>query len=147
MGPLPDDPQPAFVVTKIAQGNDLYVISINGGCDNMFGCIPSIADSSASFAAFVNQSSNAAKPTVGIRFVAASTNEEGAHGLAIVDVISGLPGEKAGLKVGDIVLKVDGVEVDTLADAAARSATFTPGHRAVFSINRGGKPLTVVVKT
>jgi len=65
MGPFSDDPTMAFVVTKIAQGNDIYLISINGGCGPyglILGCIPSIPESVASFTTFVNGVSDAAKP-------------------------------------------------------------------------------------
>ena len=50
MGPLPDDPSPAFTITKTSDGHGGYVIDFRGGCDNMFGCQPSLLDSKASFA-------------------------------------------------------------------------------------------------
>ncbi len=53
MGPLPDDPRPAYTVTKISTENNIYAIELDGGCDNMFGCIPSMLEAKASFANFV----------------------------------------------------------------------------------------------
>ena len=53
MGPLPDDPSPAYTVTKVSTGNNIYAIELDGGCDNMLGCIPSMLESKASFANFV----------------------------------------------------------------------------------------------
>ena len=49
MGPLPDDPRPAFTISKIAQGDGRYVIDFRAGCDNMFGCVPTLVESRASF--------------------------------------------------------------------------------------------------
>ena len=54
MGPLPDSPRAEFIVSKVSIGNDLYSLKLNGGCDNMFGCIPPLQDSALSFANFVN---------------------------------------------------------------------------------------------
>ncbi len=55
MGPLPNDPSPAFTVTKTSAGKGTYSIELDGGCDNMFGCIPSMLQAKASFANFVMQ--------------------------------------------------------------------------------------------
>ncbi|MDR3507015.1 MAG: hypothetical protein P4L64_03860 [Caulobacteraceae bacterium] len=49
MGPLPNDPTPAFTITKIALGQGAYEFDFRGGCDNMFGCVPSMTASRASF--------------------------------------------------------------------------------------------------
>jgi len=54
MGPLPSDPSPAYTVTKVAIDNGNYEITFGGGCDNIFGCIPTVAGSRAQFAEFVN---------------------------------------------------------------------------------------------
>ena len=53
MGPLPDDPSPAYTVTKVSTGKNIYTIELDGGCDNWIGCIPSIVEAKASFASFV----------------------------------------------------------------------------------------------
>jgi len=53
MGPLPDDPRPAFTVTKVSTGNNSYKIELDGGCDNIFGCVPSLLKLKASFAVAV----------------------------------------------------------------------------------------------
>jgi hypothetical protein len=53
MGPLPDDARPAFTVTKVSTGNDSYMINLDGGCDNIFGCVPSLLKLKASFAVAV----------------------------------------------------------------------------------------------
>lgn len=49
MGPLPNDPRPAVTITKVAQGGGTYSFEFRAGCDNLFGCIPSLAAVKASF--------------------------------------------------------------------------------------------------
>ena len=58
MGPLPQDPSPAYTVTKVSTGKNIYSIELDGGCDNWIGCIPSMLESKASFANFVMGKSN-----------------------------------------------------------------------------------------
>jgi hypothetical protein len=53
MGPLPDDPAPAYSITKVALNNGTYEITFRGGYDNLIGCIPTVAESRLSFADFV----------------------------------------------------------------------------------------------
>ena len=61
MGPLPNDPTPAFTITKIALGQGAYEFDFRGGCDNMFGCVPSMTASRASFVAAVMDGVSAAR--------------------------------------------------------------------------------------
>ena len=49
MGPLPEDPRPAYTVTKLSREPDSYEITFAGGCDNFIGCVPTIADARAEF--------------------------------------------------------------------------------------------------
>lgn len=53
MGPLPDDPRPAFTVTRINNADGSGSFQFDGGCDNDFGCIPSMLESRASFVTFI----------------------------------------------------------------------------------------------
>lgn len=48
-GPLPDHPELAVVVSKIATGGGNFRFEVSGGCDNMFGCIPTLEIAKASF--------------------------------------------------------------------------------------------------
>jgi hypothetical protein len=65
MGPLPDDPSPAYSVTKVATTPTTYELTFNGGCDNIIGCIPTMAESRARFAAFVNVPGSSDAPPSG----------------------------------------------------------------------------------
>ena len=60
MGPLPYDATPAFTVTKVANASGDYEISLTAGCDNIFGCIPSIEQSRYQFPRFRERRQRAA---------------------------------------------------------------------------------------
>jgi hypothetical protein len=47
-GPL-DTPQPAFQIIKYPLGNGAYEIRFSAACGNIFGCVPSILEVTASF--------------------------------------------------------------------------------------------------
>lgn len=53
-GPTRNSPSPGFIITKVATGQNNYEIEFGGGCDNMFGCRPSMLEEKASFVGFVN---------------------------------------------------------------------------------------------
>ena len=48
-GPFPNDPRPAYSISKVATGGGNYVIDFRGGCDNIFGCQPTLLEGKASF--------------------------------------------------------------------------------------------------
>jgi hypothetical protein len=63
-----ESPSPGFTVTKVATGQPgIYQIGFDGGCANLLGCIPTIAESRASFTAFVNAGIPAAPTLVWVR--------------------------------------------------------------------------------
>jgi hypothetical protein len=63
-----DSPSPGFTVTKVATGQPgTYEINFAGGCANLLGCIPSVAESRASFAAFVTGGTPAPATMVWVR--------------------------------------------------------------------------------
>lgn len=71
------------------------------------------------------------------------------RGEFVARVVAGEGGEKAGLKEGDIVLKVDGREVSPEATLSYIVANIKPGTRIPLDILREGKPmrLTATVGT
>jgi len=52
-GPFDSDPRSAFSITKVAQGNDIYIIDFSANCDNWIGCIPPVINLKADFVNFV----------------------------------------------------------------------------------------------
>ncbi|MBI1179136.1 MAG: hypothetical protein GC201_01165 [Alphaproteobacteria bacterium] len=52
-GPNPYSIEPAFVVNKLALGGGKYQIEFDGGCDNMFGCSPTILEAKSKFVMYL----------------------------------------------------------------------------------------------
>lgn len=48
-GPMPDRVELALVVNKVPLGNGRYRFELRGGCDNMFGCSPTLDYAKAYF--------------------------------------------------------------------------------------------------
>lgn len=61
---------------------------------------------------------------------------ENRKGALITSVVPGGPAEKAGLKSNDVVLKVDGKEVESDLDCLRKISLLQPGQTAVFTIWR-----------
>lgn len=69
------------------------------------------------------------------------------NGATIAEVLPGLPAAAAGLRPGDIVVRVNGVEVDTDVEAGQRINTLPPGSRVVLHLRRAGAALRVTLRT
>jgi len=66
-------------------------------------------------------------------------------GALVANVLPGGPAAQAGLKAGDIIVSVDGQDVDDPNAFDYRFATKPLGGKAQLGIERGGKPQTVSV--
>ena len=64
-------------------------------------------------------------------------------GAAIMEVHPDTPAEKAGLKVGDVVVTFDGKPVATAAALTDLVTRTSPGARVTVGIVRDGKPMNV----
>lgn len=67
------------------------------------------------------------------------------YGTYIYQVESGSNAEKAGLKVGDLILKADGKEIETASDLQEVLDSKTAGDTLELEIDRDGQTLTVTV--
>ncbi len=67
-------------------------------------------------------------------------------GVLVQSVTKDSPAEKAGLKAEDVVVSVNGHEVQDAGDLQERIAELNPGQEATLDIYRGGKEQTVSVK-
>jgi serine protease Do len=61
------------------------------------------------------------------------------HGALVSSVLSGSPGEKAGLKPGDVILSVNGKPVEMSAELPTLIARMKPGTVAQLAVWRGGR--------
>jgi serine protease Do len=68
-----------------------------------------------------------------------------ARGAVISSVEAGSAAEKAGLKAGDVILKMNGAEVGSTVELSSRVATMKPGATANLEIWRDGKPRQLAV--
>jgi len=66
-------------------------------------------------------------------------------GALVANVLAGGPAAQAGLKAGDIIVSVDGQDVDDPNAFDYRFATKPLGGKAQLGVERGGKPQTVSV--
>jgi S1-C subfamily serine protease len=67
-------------------------------------------------------------------------------GVLIAEVIPGSPAELAGLQRGDIILKIDSQEVNTLTELTRLVRDQEPGDRVELEIRRGGETTTLSVE-
>lgn len=65
-----------------------------------------------------------------------------AQGALVADAQKGTPGEKAGLKSGDTILKVDGDAIDSARELSRKIASMNPGKEVTLTIWRDGKEET-----
>ncbi len=67
-------------------------------------------------------------------------------GVLVSQVFEGDPADKAGIKIGDIILKVDGQEVSTSRQLSRMIAGLTVGKNTAIVLLRDGKQITKSVK-
>jgi S1-C subfamily serine protease len=70
--------------------------------------------------------------------MAKSLGLEAPQGVLVAEVWPGGPGARAGLAQGDVVVSVDGQEVDDEAGLNYRIGTLRPGQAAELSVRRNG---------
>ena len=66
-------------------------------------------------------------------------------GALVGELTPGGPGEKAGLKVGDIVTSFNGYKIDTAADLTAAVRAEPAGATATLEVTRGSENITITV--
>jgi Do/DeqQ family serine protease len=66
----------------------------------------------------------------------------GSGGVLVSDVYQDSPAERAGVKRGDVVLKIEGTTVPTLSDYQDALAEFTTGDRITLKLFRRGKEIS-----
>lgn len=61
---------------------------------------------------------------------------KGRQGALVTSVVAGSPAEKSGLRTNDVILRVDGVAVESDLDCLRKISLLQPGQTAVFTIWR-----------
>ena len=69
----------------------------------------------------------------------------GTNCVQIADLVSGSAAEQAGLKVGDLILAIDGTEITSNSDLTDVIARYNAGDTATFTIQRNGSRSDVKV--
>ena len=78
--------------------------------------------------------------------LAAQDNLTVNHGALIVDVVSNGPAAQAGLKAGDVIVQLDGQQVQNVSSLSDALLSKSPGETVSVQVYRGNQQLTVKVK-
>jgi len=68
------------------------------------------------------------------------------EGLWIAAIGEGQPADQAGLKVGDLIVKINGEEVHSLTDYDECARKFRMGHPVTMTLDRGGRTLQIELR-
>ncbi len=68
------------------------------------------------------------------------------EGILIAQVVKGSPADKAGIKVGDVIVEVDGKPIDKVRDLQLRIMKTKPGTQVELKVIRDGKEKVLKVK-
>ena len=93
------------------------------------------------------------KVTLGIKGTDASTYAKYSNqqlssedGVYVSEVVSGSAAEKAGVKSGDIITKIDDTDLSVMSDLTKHLYNYTTGDSATLVVNRNGKEVKLNVK-
>ncbi|MBF0393728.1 MAG: Do family serine endopeptidase, partial [Alphaproteobacteria bacterium] len=131
-------------------GINTAIFSKDGGSNGIGFAIP--ATMVRAVLAGILQGGKAVRPWLGAGGQAVTADMAGALGLArpMGVLINGLhkagPAEQAGVQVGDVVVAVNGREVDDGESLRFRIATLPVGGTAELSVMRKGRPLRLAVR-
>jgi serine protease Do len=135
------------------------VIGINtavaGGADNIGFAIP-INDVKGLIAS-VLKNGELQQPFLGVRYVSLTDDIAGQYNLTVKrgayilpqqqdgepSIVSGSPADKAGLKSGDIVTKVDGTNIDDKTSLSAVLGKYQVGNTIKLTVIRDDKAMTI----
>jgi len=79
------------------------------------------------------------------RRVGFSSTAEPAGGLRVAEIVPGLAGERAGLKVGDLLVTVGNQRIHAQGDYDIAAADFRRGEPVTFGVERDGRALPITV--
>jgi S1-C subfamily serine protease len=88
----------------------------------------------------LEESHKVIRPWLGVR------GREAPGGLAVIDVNTGGPADRAALQAGDVVQSIDGVQVRTFAELLDHVEQRSIGDTVQLHVLRGGVPLEISVR-
>lgn len=74
-----------------------------------------------------------------------NTKYKEGDGLLITDVLDGGAAKAAGIKVGDILTKINGVVIKTSPELQEQVSKYKPGDKVTIVVNRGSKEMSIPV--
>ena len=75
--------------------------------------------------------------------MAAQFNIDVTEGVFVYSVVEGGAGEKAGLRLGDVITKMDDTDITSYEDLVAAKKAYTAGDTVTLTVYRGGKTMEV----
>jgi serine protease Do len=77
--------------------------------------------------------------------MAKAFNVPNTHGVAVATVVNDSPAAKAGLKVGDVIVAVNGTNVEDVNSFRLQIAGFAPNTTVHLTVNRNGQSMAIPV--
>ncbi|WP_428029282.1 Do family serine endopeptidase [Ancylobacter sp.] len=140
---------PTFGLDGEVIGVNTAIVSPSGGNVGIAFAIPSETVSEVVDA--LKAGGQVARGYVGVQIqpvsdeVAEAMDLKSSEGALIAQVQPGTPGEKAGLKPGDVVTEIDGATVKDSREMSREIARKKPGTVVKLSVLRDGKPMSIPV--
>ncbi len=140
---------PAFNLNGDVVGVNTAIFSPNGGNVGIAFAIPSNVVKQVTTQLIENGSVTRGFLGVGIqdvsRDIADSVGLKSPRGALVTEPSAGGPADKAGIKSGDVIVKVDGDDIQDALDLSRTIASKDPGTAVTIDLWRGGKEESVQV--
>lgn len=118
------------LVNSVGDVIGMITAAITSSNENISFAIPS-NDIKNTVESLINTGKTPESPFIGI------TGSDGEHGVTVESVLDDTPAERAGLKVGDLILRVNGTAVKTIAEINKIRDSYKKGDKLVMTIYRG----------
>jgi serine protease Do len=140
---------PLFNTDGEVVGINTAIFSPTGGSVGIGFAVPS--ETAAKVVAALAKDGTVERGFLGVQIqpvtddIAAALGFDKAKGVLVSDVTADTPAAKAGIMRGDIVVSVDGTEVNSPRDLTRMIATDAPGATVKLGLLRAGKPVDATV--
>jgi serine protease Do len=141
---------PTFNLQGQVIGINTAIYSPNGGSVGIGFAVPS--NVAKSVVEQIEQHGKVSRGWLGVQIqemtpaIAASLGLQGQHGALIAAVTANSPGAEAGLKQGDVVLSLNGTEINQLRDLPRSVSATKPGATATMTVWRNGQKTELQAK-